>query len=387
MRKQIKYYIVISTIAVAIFAAYFFAQNLSKNSMARTASLVSVSKNVNGINVMVDPRIELLAAVQSISGYDEKFDLITNEDFTYKKEMNNYFSSFSNHETVKVFDNMSSAGFSFDAPPATMLYLSNPLSLDIKYEFTDYLRSRAGAATLEEFALKIRKFAIDTKFDEFYNKHKDFYNSVVERNSEVMKSTNYIAILEQYYGMKQNSYNIILSPMLHRGGFGPRLKDEKGVYDIYSIQGTASIVDDIPIFGSENEFTYIVFHEFSHSFVNPLTEQHIDEVNKYSKLFKPIYEKMVNQAYVEWGHCVNEHIVRAVVARITAIHYSKETYDSIIYEEKKKGFFYIEALTKKLEEFENNQDKYKTFKEFYPELIKVFKELSEKELGEEFYKI
>jgi hypothetical protein len=90
-----------------------------------------------------------------------------------------------------------------------------------------------------------------------------------------------------YYGMEQNSYNVILSPMFGPVGYGPRIQSENGGYDIYSIQGTVSIEDDIPVYGTDEIFKGMVYHEFSHSFVNPLTEEYRDELNKYRKLCLP----------------------------------------------------------------------------------------------------
>ncbi|MEG0775402.1 DUF4932 domain-containing protein, partial [Clostridium sp.] len=341
-----------------------------------TEDLKPVSQNVNGINMMIDPRMELLSVVQATGTYDEQYDLITNVDFDYKKDIMKYFSDFSNHDAVKVFNNMSRSGFSFDAPPTAMLYLSNPLNLKTNQDFSDYLKNRAGEEELNKFTLELRNFAMDTRFHEFFNKHRKFYDSVIEENAKILGNTNYIDNLEQYYGMKQNSYNIILSPMFHNGGFGPRVENENGKYDVYSIQGTSSVKNNIPIFGNESGFRYVALHEFSHSFINPLTEENISEVNKYSRLFNPISEKMSKQAYTSWDICVNEHIVRAVVSRITFIHQGKEAYDKLITYEKEIGFLYIDALTKQLEEFENNRDKYKTFEDFYPELLKGFKDLS-----------
>jgi hypothetical protein len=271
--RKPKYYLIIFILAILIIAIYYFKSSSAKDSAASTGILEPISKNVNGINMTVDPRIELLAAVQAISGYDEKFHLITNQDFSYKKDMKDYFSSFSDHEAVKTFDNLSSVSFSFDAPPTAMLYLSNPLELKVKQDFNDYLKNRVGEASLKKFAEQINKFAKDTKFDEFFNNHRDFYKSVVDKNAEVMGNSNYIDNLEQYYGMKQNSYNIVLSPMFHSGGFGPRVENENGNYDVYSIQGPASVKDDTPMFGDEGGFRYLALHEFSHSFVNPLSEE------------------------------------------------------------------------------------------------------------------
>lgn len=345
----------------------------TKNSISVVEeSLKPVVKNVNRINVIIDPRMELLAVVQALGTYDQQFDLITNMSFNYKDDMTKSFSSFSKHEAVKQFDTMSRSGFSFDAPPTAMLYLSNPLNLEVKKDFDEELKSRATKESLNKLTKELKNFAVDTKFQEFFNNHRDFYNSVVEKNAEVIGNSNYISYLEQYYGMKQNSYNIILAPMFHSGGFGPKIEAENGLYDVYSIQGPNSLKENIPMFGDKEGFKYLALHEFSHSFVNSLSEENLEEVNKYKKLYEPIKEKMVNQAYTKWDISVNEHIVRAVVARITYINSGSEAYEKVIANEKNRGFLYIDELTKKLEDFEKSRDKYKSFKEFYPELIKVF---------------
>jgi hypothetical protein len=376
MVKKYRYYLSIFVIALILMAIFSFKEKASKESTATPISLEPISRNINGINMMIDPRIELLAAVQAIGGYDEKFDLITNENFPYKNDMKMYFYSFSKHEAVKTFDNMSSGNFCFDAPPTAMLYMSNPLNLTVKQDFSSYLKKRAGEVTLNKFVEQLKNFAIDTKFDDFYISRKDFYKKVIDKNAELMGDSRYIDNLEQYYGMKQNSYNIILSPMFHNGGYGPKVENKDGSYDVYSIQGPADVKDNIPMFGSEEAFRYIALHEFSHSFVNDLTEKNKDEVNKYSKLYEHMKEKMIKQAYTTWESCVNEHIVRAVVLRLTYIHSGKEAYDKLMDFEKSNGFSFVPVLVMRLEEYENNRETYKNFEQFYPELIKIFEKMS-----------
>jgi hypothetical protein len=96
---------------------------------------------------------------------------------------------------------------------------------------------------------------------------------------------------------------------------------------------------------------------------------------------------MKKQAYGDWQTCVNEHIVRAVTTRLAYREIGREAGEQALQSEKRKGFFYVEALCRRLEQYENQRAKYHTFVDFYPELINVFKELSEKELGDDFYSI
>jgi hypothetical protein len=197
---------------------------------------------------------------------------------------------------------------------------------------------------------------------------------------------NYIDELESYYGMKQNSYNIILSA-LYSGGYGPSVKTPGGGYDIYNIDGPIATDNDIPLFGDKDGFKQLAWHEFGHSFVNPLTERYQNEVSKSVKLYSPIANKMQQQSYTNWLTCVNEHINRAVTCRLIYLYDGEKAYRKAITREKHNGFFYIEALDKKLQVYERNRDKYKSFDSFFPELVKVFGDLAKTKLGKDFYSV
>jgi hypothetical protein len=335
----------------------------------------------------VDPRIELLAVVQYLSGY-KRFGLITRYDMPYKHDVMEYFDPFKEHPAVKLFAEMSADNFSFDAPPTAMLHLSEPPDLSLETPFTDYLKKRAGGEErLEEFVKALRDFARQTQFMAFFEAHKGVYLQAVLDAFEKMKDIDYIGTLENYYGMKQHSYNIILAPLFHDGGFGPRIEQADGACDIYNIRGPSGVENGFPTFGTVEGFRHLAWHEFSHSFVNPTTEKFREQVAQYESLYEPISEKMKRQAYPDWVTCVNEHIVRAVTTRLAYREIGMEAGEEALQNEKRKSFVYVEALCKRLEQYENQREKYPTFVDFYPELINVFKELSEKELGDDFYSI
>lgn len=195
-----------------------------------------------------------------------------------------------------------------------------------------------------------------------------------------------VEALDNYYGMQVNSYNLILSPLLHSGGYGPRVEANNGLYNIYGIIGPHDITEKDSIIApdySTEAIRYIVWHEFSHSFVNPTTEKYIDEINIYEDLFLKIEKQMNSQSYPTWEICVNEHIVRAITARLVYLDQGQEAYDAIITNERANGFYYIPALCESLSVYEKNRDVYPTFESYYHELIKVFKDLSEQELNDD----
>jgi DNA-dependent RNA polymerase auxiliary subunit epsilon len=96
---------------------------------------------------------------------------------------------------------------------------------------------------------------------------------------------------------------------------------------------------------------------------------------------------MSASAYGNWITTVNEHVVRAVTTRLNYLHKGKKDGDRALLGEKMYGFAYVEALCKKLEHYEKNRKTYPTFASFYPKLVEAFKELSEMDLGSDFYLI
>ena len=347
----------------------------------------SKQSTTSSLNVTIDPRIELLAAVQSLSDYGEKFSLLTSLDYEYKKDLMQTFQPYAEHEAVKLFQEMSHSGFTFDAPPTVMLHLDSFPELAVEQPFTDYLIGRAGGEKkLMRFIEHLRDFAEQTHFMAFFQKHEEFYQKTLQSVNENFQDIDFIGVLEGYYGQKQHSYNIILAPMFS-GNYGPRISRGDGTYDIFNIVSPRQIKDDILYFGSKANFEHLAWHEFSHSFVNPLGEIYRKELLKYASLFKPIQSKMSASAYGNWITTVNEHVVRAVTTRLNYLQKGNKEGDRVLLGEKTYGFAYIEALCKKLEFYEEKRNKYPTFSSFYPELIKTFKELSEMHLGRDFYLI
>jgi len=346
-----------------------------------------IQSSTSKLNVTIDPRMELLAAVQWLSDYGEKFSLLTSLDFDYKKDMLQTFKPYAEHDAVKLFQEMSHSGFTFDAPPTVMLHLSPPPDLAIKIPLTDYLFVRAGGREkLLRFIEQLKDFAEKSNFMSFFRANQEFYKETIDSTKKNFEDVDFVGVLEEYYGQKQHSYNIILAPTF-KGNYGPRLARKDGTLDISNIVSPWQIKDGTLYFGSKDNFEHLAWHEFSHSFVNPLGEQHKKDLNKYESLFEPIRSKMTASAYGDWLTVVNEHVVRAVTTRLNYIHKGNKEGDCSLQAEKTYGFAYLEALCKELENYEKRRDEFPTFASFYPQLVETFKELSERDLGSEFYLI
>jgi hypothetical protein len=257
-----------------------------------------------------------------------------------------------------------------------MLFLSPPPDLAQQIPFTaDVLQRAGGLEKLEAFVAALRLFAIESGFMQFYAENTGFYQEITA-GVDALVDTGDLALLEQYYGMRQHSYNILIVPLFHAGGFGPRLAREDGLFDVYSLNGPRELDGELLTFGSPEEYRQLIWHEFSHSFINPLVAQAEAQIEPYSGLYAPVEKQMRAQAYTNWQTAVNEHLIHAITARLAARAIGPEAGQRALQTDRRLGFRYIDALADRLVEYEANRDRYPTLESFFPRLVAVFAELS-----------
>ena len=326
-----------------------------------------------GLNVKVDPRIELLAVVQHFTTWASQNH--TKFQFEYKYDIDNYFGNFSNHPAIQKSQALTNAGFTYDAPVAFVLFHGDPPEFEQTIPYSDYLISRAGGlSSLNEFAEKLRAFAKETDFMKFFTDKQKFYNHIQNQMIGTIGDTSYTKILEDYYGEKKHSYNIIPAPLFHPGGYGPQVEGSEGL-DIFNVAGPMNYSNGSLSFGDKDYMLGILLHEFSHSFINPLTKKYLNQVNNSQVLFEPIREKMQQQAYSSWETCVNEHLVRTVVARLVLKLRGESIGNTVVNQEVNKGFIYVPQLYSLLADYEADRGNYPDFDNFYPRIIELFNSL------------
>lgn len=338
------------------------------------------------LNVVVDPRMELLSTVQQLSGYKILNDL----DFLYKQEVVRHFTAFKDHPAVQCFAEMSAKGFAFGAPVEMILCLSDPPDLAPKRPFTDFaLRRAAGKENIERFVALLRRFAADAKFAEFTAAHKNAYAEMVAMVRSRLDGLNDVNMLEKYFGLKQHSYTFVFAPLIHGGGFGVRFEAGRGAFDIYSVCGPREVSNGQPQVRPAEDFRYLLWHEFSHSFINPMTEGFAVRFAPYAGLIEVIKQKGYLKGREKdlegvpldliWGECIDEHVVRAVTTRLAFFEYGAEARDRRLQNEVASGFIFTPAIAKRLEGYEAHREKYATIVDYFGEIAHAFGEIARQE--------
>lgn len=318
------------------------------------------------LTISVDPRMEVLSIIQAISNYP-----VIRREGDYYKKVYDHFNPYSDLPAVSMTDKLvSEHGFGYDAPVSFMLCLSGPKEFEKIANYSDGLITRAGTEeNLNEYRDAIKEFTQKSNFAEFWDENKELYSKIIDCTIEDSHKVDWVKTLEDYYNQSQNSYNIVLNPLIN-GGYGPRIKAKNGKLDLYNICTTSKISPEGIPFLEQDQFAAFAWHEFSHSFVGPLMDKHIDRINKMSELFEPLRESMKKQAYGYWRICAEEHIVRAVVVRLYSLYLTEEMAKKQLQYDLDRNFIYIEPIIEKLKEYEElKKSKDMTFAEFFPEII------------------
>jgi hypothetical protein len=364
------------------FAVSAFSKNADANTnIPKTASVMitglpePVVNNVNSVNIIVDPRIELIAVIQQISRYSDEMSFLMNKNGSeYRKNVLEHFSSYNGHEAVKMFDEVSLKPrmYNFSAPSTSMLYMTTDFEMRSDVMQNDFLMQRIGGREkFVKFIRLLRDFSERTSFRQFFNENRAYYEKLTSQVKSQMGGIDCIKEIEGFYGQKNKTYNIVLVPLYNYVGYGAYLTYKNGEKDIYNIMGPKD--SQAMVFGDAEYFAYMQRHEFSHSYVNPLTEKYWGRLKEYSYLFDGNEFEVAKKRGIcgEWQECINEHIIRAITTHLAWLE-SEKAGKQVYNMENKRGLPYFDELLIRIKQFEKERDRYPTFEAFYPELIKVF---------------
>lgn len=336
--------------------------------------------NKSKLEISVNPQMELLMVVLLTSNYPDisrqilGTSVMTEERTEYVTNIIEHLSHYSDHPIYSLLDELIPKGFALGAPVEAVLSLGVPPKLDKIRDYGSFPLERAGGEEkLQKFTEQLRDFAEVTKFIEFYNKSLVYYEEPLRVFKDEVNKFPYVEILEELYGLEQESYNVYIT-QLSKGSFGPSIKKSNGKLEIYNICGfLQKTIKDEKRF--EEFICNILWHEFSHAVINPLTESYGDLVEKYKGTYDE-YSKSYKGKYAwsgPWDECINEHIIRAISIYLCRKYKSEEIAKERLNLDINLGYLFIPEILDKIDYYERNRESYKTIKEFYEDLLVVFK--------------
>ncbi len=339
--------------------------------------IIQLSEN---ITAEILPRIELLSGVLSQTSWMERRGPqgIGN---AYFQELQAFFEPHRDHRAIRLAENLTRQGFSFDAPPTLMLHLSPLPELVLVHGYSEYLIQRAGGENrLEEFRLALHDISEQTAFLDFFQEQRPYLELCLQQAVQDFDATLITTWMNEFYGWSGDEFHLVFAPaMFPEGGYGPSIETDGDELIVYQIVRATRSGGDYPIFHQDSSLWALTLHELSHSFVNPSVDKyiHLLEDLNLQALHAPVQELMEElQAYGNLDTFFKETLVRAVtimaLADLFENELEEEQYQALIRYEEYHGFYLTRFSIERLEYYRAHRDQYPRFDDFMPELLQLY---------------
>jgi len=327
------------------------------------------------IQARVDPRVELMSIIFRLAGNPEYNQ--PNSKSPYADEVEVHFGKFRNHPVVRSAQQLrAERGVSYDAVMSMAVHLENTTTLKEKIPFDKApprLDARWHLKEARDFLQKARSFVADSKFNEFLNAHEELYRAAGARMTEKLGQRPYLEWFDAFFGARPGAEFRVIVGMLNGGCcYSAGVQHLDGREEISPVLGVWRFDDEgIPVVGDDIVGT--VVHEFCHSYTNPLVDKYAEQLEPAGgRIFRHCAQAMRQQAYGNWKTMMYESLVRVCVVRYLLASEGDRAARKAIREQHERGFKWIGALSKVLDEYESDRERYPTFDAFMPKVIQFF---------------
>lgn len=317
------------------------------------------------MNTFISKPYELLLGIHISYLYEypnqrENFDFIEIPPIKYVNDIINLININKYPEVIKYLNSYTDESLI----PTIALNMNDNYELseeEIDYsKYQKYLEYK----TLKDFANEIKKIAFDINWDSFFEAHKDFYNSMIERFSKFPSNLS-LEELKKLYGISNAEFNYIPSVLMN-GGFGISNKSKTKLFYNRGFVFDKKIND---FYFDQEYLCECLFHEFSHPFINDLVDENFEKFEFIEDLYENAIKHNLPKTYHNPKALLYEYFVR-----INALYFVQKYFKYVDFSSwiKEHGFSYIEELylfTK------DNLPKYDNYTQFFEnEMINYFNE-------------
>lgn len=265
------------------------------------------------VNVLVDERMELLCTIELIG--NNMHVPCANTD--YKREIKTRFQPYKTHPAVSFIGAMLNSEEMGSSALVWYIYQCSFPEFRLEGKIIDE-ECQIGHYehfhdTLTKFRTLLKDFYNKSRFHDFFLKHKNLYDSICTPITNYINHISIVDTMEKHYNQVKKAYYLVLSPLVHPGGFGVQVHRKNGDY-IYGIAGPIFESKTKPIFPEEDIFQNIIIHEFSHSFCNWIIHRNFKILSADSCLvdtLTAVNEHMRLYYGGDWETSLFEHLTRA----------------------------------------------------------------------------
>lgn len=323
------------------------------------------------VQVVVDPRVELMSVIFRLAGNPEY-----NRPRVpgYVADVEQQFGAHRDHAVVKLAQKLrAERSVSYDAVMSMAMHLTDAEQLGEKVPFDPHpagLDSRWPLDGTRQFLTEARSFARETKFKEFFAKHRKLYETAESRMKTLLDREAHLEWFDEYFGQRPEASFTVALGMLNGGNcYGTHCRTADGKDELYCILGVWEVDS-----AGQPQFTAAmlptVVHEFCHSYTNAIVDRHADKFQPAAeRLFKLVKLQMQRSAYGHWKTMCYETLVRGCVARYVLRYQGEAAAREVARNDRQRGFAWAEEFSQLLAKYESDRKTYATLDEFVPQIV------------------
>ncbi|MDK2853712.1 MAG: hypothetical protein PWQ92_606 [Thermococcaceae archaeon] len=323
-----------------------------------TPALASIEINSPKVIIEVNPNLELFGVVYILAFNGSEDFIIASK--SYIKDVLEYFGPYKDHPAVEWIREI--------MPRNQPSYLKDHFIMDLAGNLATmpYLGNFSeDDLLLSEFYRQLSDFAKKSNFIQFYNSHRETYEKAVKPLREMIPE-DFPKKFVEFFGYSYSEYRVELSYSLWIRG---HVK-----YDLNSITCVMSVPND------PSYRIWILFHEFTHPYINPLVDSHsmlfrnltyfVEEVQKE---FPTITSRdpLHYASNYYWHELFTESFALYLISyyNLTVVKYL-ELSDFAI------GYYLVDDIIREFRTFEKTKRPNETLSDYFPTLIKHLQELA-----------
>jgi hypothetical protein len=277
-------------------------------------------------------------------------------------EAQDYFHDFKDHPAVMMTDKMFKRMWYFALNYIALYHSDFPdarLTAEIPSEHKEW---RDMEKLIEDYLSVVRDFYTASSFEEFWKDRKQDIQTLIDGVKDNLPSIDIPQLLEEFYGREVERFYLVPCPFMAQSATHVEVQDKEGNWRFYHLDGGL---------GFEDSFScaYFAFHEFSHSFIEPISLDYSEQINKLAYLYQPLKEDFSRMGYRDWDRAFAEHMVTAGQLHLVRKAFGEEKARKMMQKEMKKGFKLLPHFYAYFDEYDKNRDKYKDLNAFYPQIL------------------
>jgi hypothetical protein len=327
------------------------------------------------IKVEVSETVELMSILARTAGYSEySMDLAGQ----YTKDTEAWFAPYKEHAAVALASDIRAKyGIGHERVMNMAIHIGIDNGKIVLIGDRTELNNGWQNVDLDDFLKRLNKFYKDTRFHEFFEQHRKFYDDYTKMyEANVMPVFHPEWFSQFHYGTAPSDrFHVIINFTCGGNSYGLWRQLSGQPRDLFPIIGYW--ID--PTLGRPRYDASVLFHEANHPFVNPLLDDdnNIKLMEKVGPKLLSLHQSSVEKTnYPDWRIVINESLVRAsVVLYMQDAGFKMEQCLNVLgLEMVQKGFPWMFDLVGTMRYYTAHRDQYKTLADFYPEIARCLEQ-------------